>query len=76
MFPSRNAAPWESDVSPLDFRLQGVEDDAAIGSLRFGHAQPQLPGKCASRSVSESPEAADPLYRPLVSAYSTILTWA
>jgi hypothetical protein len=46
MFQARNAAPWESDLSPLDFRLQSDEEDAVIGSLRFGHAPPQLPGKC------------------------------
>jgi hypothetical protein len=45
MFQARNAEPWESDLSPSDFRLPSPEDVGAIGSSRYGQAPPQLPGR-------------------------------
>jgi len=46
MFQARNAENWSSDLSPSDFRLPSHEDVGAIGSLRYGQAPPQLPGRC------------------------------
>jgi hypothetical protein len=53
VFQARNTDSWDSDLSPLDFRLPSHEDVGAIGSPRFGRAPPQLPGGLLV-SVSES----------------------
>jgi hypothetical protein len=46
VFQARNTETWESDLSPLGFRLPGHEDVGAIGSLRYDQAPPQMPGRC------------------------------
>jgi hypothetical protein len=45
VFQARNAETWESDLSPLDFRLPSHEDVGAIGTLRYDQAPPHLPGR-------------------------------
>jgi hypothetical protein len=50
VFQARNAETWQSDLSPLTFRLPSHEDDnsnvGAIGLLRYDQAPPQMPGVC------------------------------
>jgi hypothetical protein len=46
VFQARNAETWESDLSPLGFRLPSHEDVGAIGPMRYDQAPPHLPGMC------------------------------
>jgi hypothetical protein len=50
VFQARNAETWQSDLSPLHFRLPSHEDDnndvEAIGLLRYDQAPPQMSGVC------------------------------
>lgn len=46
VFQARNTETWESDLSPLGFRLPSHGDVGAIGPLRYDQAPPHLPGKC------------------------------
>ncbi|KAH4065921.1 hypothetical protein HBH69_094040 [Parastagonospora nodorum] len=45
VFQARNTETWESDHSPLGFRLPSHEDVGAMGLMRYGQAPPQMPGQ-------------------------------
>ncbi|KAL5114168.1 hypothetical protein ACEQ8H_007965 [Pleosporales sp. CAS-2024a] len=46
VFQARGTETWQSDLSPLSFRLPSSEEHiGAIASLRYDHAPPQMPGQ-------------------------------